>query len=47
MAGESGTFIGLIVTSNVNEFRTERRFPSDINLANLKVSVSFFIRFWT
>lgn len=31
-------FVAVTVTSNINTFNTERRFPLDINIANLKVS---------
>jgi hypothetical protein len=34
---ETKQFLAISVTSNVNTFHTERRFPSDINIGNLKV----------
>jgi hypothetical protein len=34
---DSKQFVAIIVTSNLNSFHTDRRFPADINIANLKV----------
>jgi hypothetical protein len=38
MSGDDKQFVAVIVTSNLQEFCTERRFPKNINIANLKVS---------
>lgn len=34
---DSKQFVAVTVTSNLNTFHTDRRFPGDINIANLKV----------